>query len=155
MCKSKFGQAHCEEWFKRSATKFISKYLDIPTIFYKFWKFALFSGILKQLKNVEIPGRSTVLKTGPRLQPTGVANRTWDGGVARSLTTRWQGVAGDLEGGTGEVPGKEEGAGAHRSSGRQCGGANGVGQRCSTVVGLLWWSSMRVDGSYSSRETRG
>jgi hypothetical protein len=26
-------------------------------------------------------------------------------------------VAGDLEGGTGEVPGKEEGAGAHRSSG--------------------------------------
>jgi hypothetical protein len=51
MPKSKFGQAHCEAWFKRSPTKFILKFLDIPTSFYKFSKFALFSEILKQLKN--------------------------------------------------------------------------------------------------------
>jgi hypothetical protein len=33
------------------------------------------------------------------------------------VVSQRQGVAGDLEGATGEVPGKEEGAGAHRSSG--------------------------------------
>jgi hypothetical protein len=36
--------------------------------------------------------------------------------VARSpAASRRQGVAGDLEGSTGEVPGKEERAGAHRN----------------------------------------
>jgi hypothetical protein len=30
---------------------------------------------------------------------------------------RWQGVAGDLEGATGRVPGKEERVGAHRNGG--------------------------------------
>jgi hypothetical protein len=33
------------------------------------------------------------------------------------VARRWQGVAGDLEGVTGKVPGKEERAGAHRNSG--------------------------------------
>jgi hypothetical protein len=32
-----------------------------------------------------------------------------------AAASRWQGVAGDLEGGTGEVLGKEERAGAHRN----------------------------------------
>jgi hypothetical protein len=32
-----------------------------------------------------------------------------------AVASRWQGVAGDLEGGTGEVPGKEERAWAHRN----------------------------------------
>jgi hypothetical protein len=42
--------------------------------------------------------------------------RAWDITVARSsVTRRRQGVAGDLEGDIGEVPGKEEGAEAHRS----------------------------------------
>jgi hypothetical protein len=34
-----------------------------------------------------------------------------------AVASRRQGVAGDIEGATGEVPGKEEGAGAHRSGG--------------------------------------
>jgi hypothetical protein len=38
---------------------------------------------------------------------------TGDSTVAR----RWQGVAGDLKGATGKVPGKEERAGAHRNGG--------------------------------------
>jgi hypothetical protein len=43
--KSEFGQAHCEEWFKRIHTKFISKFLDTPTSFYEFWKFEIISEI--------------------------------------------------------------------------------------------------------------
>jgi hypothetical protein len=44
------------------------------------------------------------------------ADRAWDGAVSRlPAARRWQGVAGNLEGATGEVPGKEEGAEAHRS----------------------------------------
>jgi hypothetical protein len=34
-----------------------------------------------------------------------------------AVAQRWQGVAGDLEGVTGKVPGKEERAGAHRNGG--------------------------------------
>jgi hypothetical protein len=38
--------------------------------------------------------------------------------MARSTAaSRRQGAAGDLEGATGEVPGKEEGAGAHQNGG--------------------------------------
>jgi hypothetical protein len=44
--KSEFGQAHCEEWFKRIHTKFILIFLDISTSLYKFWKCALFSRII-------------------------------------------------------------------------------------------------------------
>jgi hypothetical protein len=43
--KSEFGQAHCAEWLKTVHTKFILKILDIPTSFYKFWKFELISAI--------------------------------------------------------------------------------------------------------------
>jgi hypothetical protein len=44
------------------------------------------------------------------------ADRTQDGAVARSpVARRRQGDVGDLEGTTGEVSGKEEGAEAHRS----------------------------------------
>jgi hypothetical protein len=43
--KSEFGQAHCEECFKRSPTKFILNFLDTPTSFYEFWKFGIISGI--------------------------------------------------------------------------------------------------------------
>jgi hypothetical protein len=47
-------------------------------------------------------------------------DRAWDGAVACSppgsaVARRWQGVAGDLEGDTREVPCKEERAGAHRN----------------------------------------
>jgi hypothetical protein len=42
--KSEFGQAHCEEWFKRSPTKFNLKFFDTPTNFYEFWKFETISG---------------------------------------------------------------------------------------------------------------
>jgi hypothetical protein len=44
----------------------------------------------------------------------------WRGGVlagGSAVAQRWQGVAGDLEGATGKVPGKEERAGAHRNGG--------------------------------------
>jgi hypothetical protein len=34
-----------------------------------------------------------------------------------AVASQWQGVARDLEGGTREVPGKDEGAGAHQSGG--------------------------------------
>jgi hypothetical protein len=44
--KSEFGQTHCEEWFKRSPTKFILKFLDTPTNFYEFWKFETNFGII-------------------------------------------------------------------------------------------------------------
>jgi hypothetical protein len=38
--------------------------------------------------------------------------------VGSSVVARWrQGVAGDLEGATGKVPGKEERTGAHRNGG--------------------------------------
>jgi hypothetical protein len=71
MPKSKFGQAHCEEWFKRCPTKFILNFLDIPTSFYKFSKYALFSKILKQLKNDKNRRTVSGLKQahGLRLQP--------------------------------------------------------------------------------------
>jgi hypothetical protein len=45
MPKSKFGQSHYEEWFNRSPTNFISKFLDIPTSFCEFMKFEAISGI--------------------------------------------------------------------------------------------------------------
>jgi hypothetical protein len=38
-----------------------------------------------------------------------------------AVARRWQGVAGDLEGVTGKVPGKEERAGAHRNGGSTVG----------------------------------
>jgi hypothetical protein len=44
----------------------------------------------------------------------------WRGGVlagCSAVARRQQGVAGDLEGVTGKVPGKQEGAGAHRNGG--------------------------------------
>jgi hypothetical protein len=37
--KREFDQAHYEKWFKRIHTKFILQFLNIPTSFYKFWKF--------------------------------------------------------------------------------------------------------------------
>jgi hypothetical protein len=44
------------------------------------------------------------------------ADRVWNSIVACSPAARWwQGLAGDLEGATGEVLGKEERAGAHRN----------------------------------------
>jgi hypothetical protein len=49
------------------------------------------------------------------------ATRARDGAVACSpVAQRWQGVAGDLEGATGKVPGKEERAGVHQNSGSMC-----------------------------------
>jgi hypothetical protein len=45
MPKSEFGQAHCEEGFKRSPIKFILKFLDILTSFYEFLKFEMISRI--------------------------------------------------------------------------------------------------------------
>jgi hypothetical protein len=43
--KYEFGQAHCEELTKTSPTKFSLPFLDIPTSFYEFWKFANISGV--------------------------------------------------------------------------------------------------------------
>jgi hypothetical protein len=46
------------------------------------------------------------------------ADRARDGAVARSpMASRRQGVVRDLEGATGEVPGKEERTGAHQNGG--------------------------------------
>jgi hypothetical protein len=45
MHKYEFGQAHYVELLKRSPTKFSLPFLDIPTSFYEFWKFELFSAI--------------------------------------------------------------------------------------------------------------
>jgi hypothetical protein len=50
---------------------------------------------------------------------------------------------------------RKRGQGCTGTVGRRRGGANGVGRRCSTAAGSLRWSSMRVAGSCSSRETRG
>jgi hypothetical protein len=60
-------------------------------------------------------------------------------GTARWRAHRRQGVAGDLEGATGEVPGKEEGAGAHQNGGwvLQLEGDQGVSWRWS----IEEWSS--------------
>jgi hypothetical protein len=75
--KSEFGQAHCEEWFKRSPTKFILKFLDTPTNFYEFWKFETISEIiyLKQKKKKD----STVHGPNPAraysARPSGPAAR--------------------------------------------------------------------------------
>jgi hypothetical protein len=43
--KCEFGQAHCIDLTKRSPTKFILPFLDIPISFYEFWKFANIFGI--------------------------------------------------------------------------------------------------------------
>jgi hypothetical protein len=43
--KYEFSQAHCVELTKRNPTKFSFLFLDIPTSFYEFWKFELFSAI--------------------------------------------------------------------------------------------------------------
>jgi hypothetical protein len=43
--KSEFGQVHCIDLTSRSPTKFSWPFLDIPTSFYKFWKFATISWI--------------------------------------------------------------------------------------------------------------
>jgi hypothetical protein len=95
MYKSKFGQAHCEEWFKRSPKKFISKFLDTPTSFYKFWNFASFSRILKQLKNDKNRRTVSGLKPAhglrrsarrPARKPAG----PWPGGPRRAETGRAQ-----------------------------------------------------------------
>jgi hypothetical protein len=142
MPKSKFGQAHCEEWFKRSPTKFISKFLGIPTSFYKLWKLALFSGILKELKNDK--NRRTV--SGLKLAHDPVQPRRWPatrkngacatcarGAVtARSSSARRrgdaldggavgagrrQGAASEHRRGPSLAPGRRSGGGAHPSSG--------------------------------------
>jgi hypothetical protein len=64
--KSEFGQTHYEEWFKRSPTKFILKFLGTPTNFYEFWKFETNFGIiyLKQKKKKD----SRRAEFCPRLQ---------------------------------------------------------------------------------------
>jgi hypothetical protein len=43
--KCEFDQAHYIDLTKRSSTKFCLPFLDIPTSFYEFWKFANISGI--------------------------------------------------------------------------------------------------------------
>jgi hypothetical protein len=43
--KYEFGQAHCVDLTKRSSKKFSLPFLDTPTSFYEFWKFANISGI--------------------------------------------------------------------------------------------------------------
>jgi hypothetical protein len=43
--KCEFGQAHCLDLTKRSPIKFSLPFLNIPTSFYKIWKFANISGI--------------------------------------------------------------------------------------------------------------
>jgi hypothetical protein len=43
MHKCEFCQAHYVDWFKSIHTKFSLPFFDIPTSFYEFWKFALFS----------------------------------------------------------------------------------------------------------------
>jgi hypothetical protein len=43
--KCGFCQAHCVDLTKRSPTKFSFPFLDIPTSFYEFWKFANIFGI--------------------------------------------------------------------------------------------------------------
>jgi hypothetical protein len=64
------------------------------------------------------PAATRVPARSPRV------DREWDGAVACSpVARRRQGVAGDLEGVTGKVSGKEERAGAHRNGGsmvRRC-----------------------------------
>jgi hypothetical protein len=111
--------------------------LDIPTCFYEFLnlkQFPKFKTIEKHLKTVA----PYWAETGPRLQPTGRVGllRTvggkqpawlvWPSGEnglrgprqrARAgdsaAASQRQGVAGDLEGSTGEATGKEERAGVH------------------------------------------
>jgi hypothetical protein len=43
--KCEFSHAHCVELLKRSPTKFSLPFFNIPTSFYEFWKFELFSAI--------------------------------------------------------------------------------------------------------------
>jgi hypothetical protein len=43
--KCEFNQAQWVELLKKSPTKFSLSFFDIPTSFYKFWKFELFSAI--------------------------------------------------------------------------------------------------------------
>jgi hypothetical protein len=61
--------------------------------------------------------------------------RAWDGAVACSLVARrWQGVAGDLEGATGKVSGKEESSGMMAFTGEE--GALMVMVKCDEVLQL-------------------
>jgi hypothetical protein len=46
LLECEFNPAHWLELLKSIHTKFILKFLDIPSSFYKFWKFKLFSGNL-------------------------------------------------------------------------------------------------------------
>jgi hypothetical protein len=71
--KSEFGQAHCVEWFKRSLTKFILKFLDTPTSFYKFLKFEIISEIYLNKNEKEKGVNCTWAKSGPWHQPFGEA----------------------------------------------------------------------------------
>jgi hypothetical protein len=83
--------------------------LDIPTSFYEFLKFETIS----EFKIIE-------KHLNPRAQywaenrPEATAHGAWRPAI-RGRLKQPRGVAGDLEGATGEVPGKEEGAEAHRS----------------------------------------
>jgi hypothetical protein len=43
--KYEFGLAHCKDLTKRSLTIFSFAFFNIPTSFYEFWKFELFSAI--------------------------------------------------------------------------------------------------------------
>jgi hypothetical protein len=63
------------------------------------------------------------------LQPTGRGGLPRAVGRKAGLATAWQGVAGDLEGATGKVSGKEERAGTHRSAERQDRPVSGCGRR--------------------------
>jgi hypothetical protein len=72
-----------------------------------------------------------------------------------AVARRWQGVAGDLEGVTGKVPGKEERAGAHRNGGST---VRRRKRRRATVFvggeGVRWVATAGV-GSCSTGEARG
>jgi hypothetical protein len=89
----KFGPAHCVELLKRSPTKLSLQFLDLPTSFYRFWKFELFLGILlnqNKTKNeshwavISAQGHSAVEHGGPH------ASRP----MAEAVLPAWSGTAG-------------------------------------------------------------
>jgi hypothetical protein len=59
-----------------------------------------------------------------------------------AVARRWQGVARDLEGVTGKVPGKEEGTGAHRNGGSTVRGY----QRRRAAAFVSWEGALVVAG---------
>jgi hypothetical protein len=108
--KSEFGQDHCEEWCKRIYAKFILKFLDILQVSTNFGSLPYF---------LRVGRRGGVLADGS------------------AMARLRQGVAGDLEGATGKVPGKEEGAEAHQSGVPTVRQRNGVGRRSVGCGGVL------------------